>query len=157
MEDTYVFANLKENVITQMKSVVGTTILNKTIAYIYNMPTTSNTKPPIIALEDVIDNGKETIEIGGRHRLTVYYNVWIYAGGCDNELVNERMKETLKGLMYTAFSRKYSIPFLLFDQGGIQSDYYFSTDISIRSSTPSIYSELDAHKCIGELKVSLIY
>jgi hypothetical protein len=157
MDDTYVFANLKENVIARMKSVVGTTILDKTITYIYNIPSTSNLRPPIIAIEDVSDDGKETAEIGGRHRLTVHYNVWIYAGGCDNELVNERMKETLKGLMYTAFSRRYSLPFILYDQGGIVSSYYFSTDISIRSSTPSIYSELDAHKCIGELKVSLIY
>jgi hypothetical protein len=65
------------------------------------------------------------------------------------------MKQIIKGLLYSTFAKKSSLAY--YDYINNIADGYFKTDISLRNSTPTIYSKLDAHKCVGNLTIELLY
>jgi hypothetical protein len=144
-----------KNIEVILKSGVGTTFMGKTVTYILGSQPRELVTLPTIVVEDIESGVRETAEIGGRSRLSIPYNIWVYAGGTGNDKTDEQMKQRLRGILYSTFSKKYSLPF--FDYISNINDGYFSCDISVRVTPVSIYSKIDSHKLIGSLSTSIIY
>lgn len=153
----YIFINVEENIKAQLESGVGTSIMSKDIEYVFGGQIKEITTLPAICIEELTDYPSENFNIGGVNKYTFTFTVWIHAGGYDDENKNEGMKKMLKGLVYNTFSKKYSLPFLDYINDETETGCYYQTDIEIRGTTPSIYSVMDAHKCVGTLTFVLIF
>lgn len=153
----YLFINVEENIKSQLETGIGTSIMGKDITYVFGGQIKDETSLPAICVEELSDFSPNDFTLGGVKEYPFTFTIWVHAGGFDDENKNEGMKKMLKGLLYETFIKQYSIPFKDYINGGIETGYYYKTDIELRGSTPSIYSALDAHKCIGTLDFNLIF
>ena len=144
-------SNLTESIYNKLVQIVGTTFTSNLgtlpIKYVSGYPTditVYQNNLPLIILDNGVRQRSGSFEQGGRRRYDELFYIYVIAGGYNDEIMNEFMKNSLVDKILFGFDER-EYPFTNYDTNAIEGIYHINST-EVYRIPPSLFSIYEAHK-----------